>query len=108
MTPVYIKVVFTLILLVTITLFTLKAPETPIFIVKYPGLNHKTQKSSFPKINKNYTENHSKSLPQIVHNTGIDGGITRYLESVGSSESLEKFRIDGKSSEDSGKVYIQK
>ena len=68
MTPVYIKVVFTLILLVTITLFTLKAPETPIFIVKYPGLDHKTQKSSFPKINKNYTENHYKSLPQIVHN----------------------------------------
>ena len=44
----------------------------------------------------------------IVFTTGVDGGTTRYLESRGSAKLFGAFRIDGKSSEDSEKVYIQK
>ena len=40
--------------------------------------------------------------------TRIDSETTSTLEIEGSAKLLDTFSIDGKSSEDSGKVYIQK
>ena len=40
--------------------------------------------------------------------TGVDGGITTELDFDGLSNRFSAFRIDGKSSEDSEKVYIEK